>query len=153
MDINDFLSQKSAQSRRIDLLREAAYLEGLRQREQQYVHEKSLFNDRDTSVSENTARRKLGDSSQEKELGVWVSQFMVNELKLSGTPLLVYALIYSFTNAGEEYWGSRDYLAQRAGCSVSAVDRALRKLEKMGLINERQKAYGRNIYVALPRGS
>lgn len=87
------------------------------------------------------------------ELGVWIPLFMITELKLCGTPLLVYALIYSFTSSGKEYWGSRDYLAKRSGCSVSTVDRALRKLEKMGLINARQKAYGRNIYVALPRDS
>lgn len=85
------------------------------------------------------------------ELGVWIPLFMITELKLCGTTLLVYALIYSFTVSGKEYWGSRNYLAERVGCSVSTVDRALRKLEKMGLINERQKAYGRNIYVALPR--
>ena len=85
------------------------------------------------------------------ESGVWIPLFMITELKLCGTPLLVYALIYSFTVSGKEYWGSRNYLAERVGCSVSTVDRALRKLEKMGLINERQKAYGRNIYVALPR--
>ena len=84
------------------------------------------------------------------ESGVWIPLFMITELKLCGTPPLVYALIYSFTVSGKEYWGSRNYLAERVGCSVSTVDRALRKLEKMGLINERQKAYGRNIYVALP---
>ena len=86
----------------------------------------------------------------EKELGIWIPQFMVEELELTGTPLLVYALIHSFSVSGEEYWGTRDYLALRAGCSASTVDRALRKLEEMGLINERQKAYGRNVYVALP---
>lgn len=87
------------------------------------------------------------------ESGVWIPLFMITELKLCGTPLLVYAMIYSFTVSGKEYWGSRNYIAKRVGCSVSTVDRALRKLEKMGLINERQKAYGRNIYVALPRNS
>ena len=82
-----------------------------------------------------------------------IQHFMVEELGLSGTALIIYAIIYSYTKNNAEYWGTRDYLARRAGCSTVAVDNALRKLEKMGLINERQKPYERNVYRALNVGS
>lgn len=58
---------------------------------------------------------------------------MVSELGLSGTELLVYALVYSFSRTGY-FNGSRSYIAKRTGASLRSVDRALHSLVDKGYI-------------------
>ena len=53
---------------------------------------------------------------------------MIDDLKLDGVPLKVYALIYSFTRAGSDCHASIEYICQRVGASYSAVYRALKSL-------------------------
>lgn len=68
-----------------------------------------------------------------------VSGWMVNQLKLSGTELIVFAIIYGFTqNPDLWYDGSLSYMSESAGASKSTVQRALKSLESAGLIT---KAY------------
>lgn len=78
-----------------------------------------------------------------------VYDFMVDELKLDGSELLVYALIYSFTNAGSECYGTLEYIAKRVGASRTTVYRALKELaKKKYIIKRKEKKSGRVIYVA-----
>lgn len=64
-----------------------------------------------------------------------VQGFMVNDLKLSGTELMTYAIIYGFSQDGESWFkGSRPYIASCMNVSLPTVDKALKGLESKGLI-------------------
>ena len=62
-----------------------------------------------------------------------VHTFMTEGMKLSGTRLLVYALIYSFSRHGE-FSGSRRYIASATGATLRTVDRAIDFLLERGYI-------------------
>ena len=65
--------------------------------------------------------------------------WMINRLKLKGTTLQLYAVIYGFSEDGEnECSGSLAYLAETTGCTKQTVLNALNKLEKLGYILKRQ---------------
>ena len=67
--------------------------------------------------------------------GYVIYGFMTELLGLSGSELLVFALLYSFCRGtGRAFWGSRQYLAGRLGISLSSVDRGVRGLKAKGLI-------------------
>ena len=63
-----------------------------------------------------------------KDTNFSIHNFMIDDLKLDGVPLKVYALIYSFTRAGSDCHASIEYICQRVGASYSAVYRALKSL-------------------------
>lgn len=64
-----------------------------------------------------------------------IQGFMVNELKLKGTELLVYAIIYGFSQDGEtQFTGSWNYLARWCNTTRQSIYNALRSLTKKGLI-------------------
>ena len=70
-----------------------------------------------------------------------IQGWMVNRLNLKGNELLVYAIIYGFSQDGESrYTGSRRYLADWCGCSVKTVGNALASLVAKGLISKHDKA-------------
>ncbi len=78
-----------------------------------------------------------------------IHDFMVKAFKLSGVPLLVYALIYSFTKVGGECYGSMEYIAERVGSSRTSVYRALKELIRKNLIvKHKSEKYGKISYVA-----
>lgn len=61
--------------------------------------------------------------------------WMLNELKLSGIDLIVYAIIYSFSQDGEsEFKGSVAYISDFTGGSAKTIRRSLIRLEEMGYI-------------------
>lgn len=63
--------------------------------------------------------------------------WMINELNLTGNELLVFAIIYGFSQDGEsKYTGSRGYLAEWCNTSLPTVDAALKKLIEKGLIKK-----------------
>lgn len=63
--------------------------------------------------------------------------WMVNELNLTGNELLVFAIIYGFSQDGEsKFTGSRSYLAEWCNTSLPTVDAALKKLIEKGLIKK-----------------
>jgi uncharacterized phage protein (TIGR02220 family) len=65
---------------------------------------------------------------------------MVNELKLSGTKLNIFAIIYSFSQDGKsEFYGSRQYLSDFTGSSKPTIDRTLKDLIDENLIIKRQE--------------
>ena len=74
---------------------------------------------------------------------VLLQGWMITELGLSGTNLIIYALIYGFTQT-EEHWfsGSVEYISQWANVSERTVQRSLPLLEEQGLI-EREVREGR----------
>lgn len=65
--------------------------------------------------------------------------WMINKLKLKGTALQLYAVIYGFSHDGEsECSGSLAYLAETTGCTKQTVLNGLNKLEMAGYILKRQ---------------
>ena len=66
---------------------------------------------------------------------VVIQGWMCNELELKGNDLLVYALIYGFTQDGEsKFSGSRTYIANTFNISKPTVDKALQNLLDKGYI-------------------
>ena len=66
-----------------------------------------------------------------------VHSFMTSGLKLSGTELLTFALIYSFACSEERcFRGSLSYITERTGASLRAVNYALRSLLDKGFITK-----------------
>ena len=71
--------------------------------------------------------------------------WMLKELNLNGIDLVVYAIIYSFSQDGEsEFKGSLAYIAEFTGASERTIRRSLRHLEDMGYIemSERNQSAG-----------
>lgn len=66
-----------------------------------------------------------------------IQGWMCNELKLKGNDLLVYALIYGFSQDGEStFSGSRSYIANMFNISLPTVDKALNNLVSRDLIEK-----------------
>ena len=66
---------------------------------------------------------------------ILITGWMVNELKLKGSELFVYALIYGFSQDGEsKFYGSRRYIAEWFNCSLPTIDKALNGLLEKELI-------------------
>lgn len=64
-----------------------------------------------------------------------IQGWMRTQLNLKGNELLIYALIYGFSQDGESrFKGSRKYIADWCGCSMNTVDRTLNSLVSKGLI-------------------
>lgn len=74
-----------------------------------------------------------------------VHGWMINELNLSGTNLLVYSIIYGFSQDGcSEYSGSLKYLMEWTGTTKPTVLKALNYLVDSGLISKREIECGSN---------
>lgn len=68
-----------------------------------------------------------------------IQSFMVNELHLSGNALIIYAVIYGFSQDGDSWFtGSRSYLAAWCQASKSTVSRNLETLCADGLVERRE---------------
>lgn len=64
-----------------------------------------------------------------------IQGWMRTQLNLKGNELLIYALIYGFSQDGESrFKGSRKYIADWCGCSLNTVDRTLGSLVNKGLL-------------------
>lgn len=71
---------------------------------------------------------------------VAIQGWMLNRLNLKGNELIVYAVIYGFSQDGESrFTGSRRYLAEWCGCTLKTVDNALSSLVTKGLIAKHDK--------------
>ena len=69
-----------------------------------------------------------------------IQSFMVNELHLRGNALIIYAVIYGFSQDGDSWFtGSRSYLAAWCQASKSTVSRNLETLCADGLIERRER--------------
>lgn len=66
-----------------------------------------------------------------------IQGWMFNKLGLSGNEVIVYAIIYGFTQNGEDWFeGSLKYICESIGASKSTVLRILRTLESRGVIKK-----------------
>ncbi len=66
---------------------------------------------------------------------VTIQGWMRTKLNLKGNELLIYALIYGFSQDGESrFTGSRKYIAEWCGCSLDTVDRSINSLVNKGLL-------------------
>lgn len=71
---------------------------------------------------------------------VTIQAFMVNDLHLGGNELIIYAVIFGFSQDGESWFtGSRAYLAQWCQASKMTVTTNLKKLVDKGLIEKRTR--------------
>lgn len=86
-----------------------------------------------------------------------IQGWMINKLKLSGNELLVYAVIYGFSqDDGSMFSGSRQYLADCCNCTVRSVQTTLNNLVEKKLITkyeENQNGVKYCYYVANFTGS
>ena len=78
-----------------------------------------------------------------------IEDFMQEELKLRGTALLVYAVIYSFCKLTGKFYASVAYLATRCRASERCVQYALRKLCSLGYLEAagKHEMFDTNVYV------
>lgn len=66
---------------------------------------------------------------------ITIQGWMRTKLNLKGNELLIYALIYGFSQDGESrFKGSRKYIAEWCGCSLDTVDRSLSSLVAKGFL-------------------
>lgn len=64
-----------------------------------------------------------------------IQSFMVKDLHLKGNELLIYAIIYGFTQDGEhQFNGGQQYLADWTNSTKTGVYKALKRLVEKGLI-------------------
>jgi len=74
---------------------------------------------------------------------VTVQGWMVQRLKLQKNDLIIYAIIYGFSQDGESvYRGGDEYLAYASGLSLSTVRKILKRLMEKGLIVKSQEIVG-----------
>lgn len=69
-----------------------------------------------------------------------IQKWMLTKLNLKSTELLVYAIIYGFSQDGQgECWASLDYFQLWTGASRCSIIRAINSLEEKGLIKRRKR--------------
>lgn len=67
-----------------------------------------------------------------------IQGWMINKLNLSGNNLLVYAIIYGFTQDAESWFkGSRQYLANWCNCTTRGIQKNLNYLLDRNLITKK----------------
>lgn len=65
-----------------------------------------------------------------------IQGWMINELKLKGNELIVYAIIYGFSQDGNYYTGSLQYIAEWANISKRSVINTIQKLINLGFVEK-----------------
>ena len=74
-----------------------------------------------------------------------IQGWMRTELNLSGNDLMVYAIIYMFSQSeNHKFTGSRQYLADWCGCTKQGIDKNLKNLLDRGLI-QKEEQYTNNV--------
>ena len=88
----------------------------------------------------------VGDYKDQDDF-ILVRRFMSTELGIqSKNEMLLYALIYSYSDGGSAFYGSTEYLAKKLGSSKSRIIKVLNEMVSKGLII--RKTSGRfNFYV------
>lgn len=70
---------------------------------------------------------------------VVIQSFMLKDLHLKGNELIVYAVIYGYTQDGEHwYYGTRAHLAEWCGATKGTVSNCLSSLIEKGFIERRE---------------
>ena len=66
-----------------------------------------------------------------------IQGWMINHLKLKGNELIIYAVIYGFTQDGEHWFeGSRQYLTDWCNSTVRNVGEVLKSLVEKGFLDK-----------------
>lgn len=91
----------------------------------------------------------MGESRIKDENYYQINGWMINRLGLKGTSLAVYAIVYGFTQDGEnEYTGSLQYLCEfLGGVSKPTVINALKDLVEKGYIIRREETINKVLFV------
>ena len=70
-----------------------------------------------------------------RERYICIQEFMVRDLELKGNELIVYALVYGFTQDGEQFFsGSLNYIADWINASKSTAQSIVKSLLEKGLL-------------------
>ena len=70
---------------------------------------------------------------------ILIQGWMINNLKLSGNDLLVYAIIYGFTQDGEQWFeGSRSYLGAWCNSTKRGIQKNLQRLVENNLVLKKE---------------
>lgn len=70
---------------------------------------------------------------------VVIHGWMITKLKLSGNNLIVYAIIYGFTQDDDQWFrGSREYLAEWCNATVRGIQKNLNYLVENNLILKKE---------------
>lgn len=78
---------------------------------------------------------KKDTKTQKQNFYFTIHSFMTHELGLRGSALIIYAIIYAFSQDGRgTFYGSRNFLAEYGGVSSSTVTTGIATLLKEGLI-------------------
>lgn len=81
-------------------------------------------------------------SNIKNENYIVIQGFMVNELNLKGNELLIYAIIYGFSQLeGQEFNGTLQYLANWCNSTKQGVLKALKSLIDKGLIEKKESKF------------
>ena len=84
---------------------------------------------------------ELKNSRGKQFVKIW--DFMLFDLGLKNTELIIYAVIFAMhRNYCECFMGSREYLAKWSGTTKATVDKSLATLEKKELIRKEYRQYG-----------
>lgn len=81
-------------------------------------------------VSSNKQKQKGTMENKVKNRNhITIDGWMINKLNLKGNELIIYALIYGFSQDGEsEFYGSRSYMAEWCNSSLPTIDKAINEL-------------------------
>ena len=87
----------------------------------------------------------MDNTEKKRDFYYTIHSFMTRGLRLKGSALVVYAVIYAFSRDGEGYYyGTLDFLCENTGLGLSSVKNALRSLVNDGLlICEAENKFGR----------
>jgi DNA-binding Lrp family transcriptional regulator len=78
---------------------------------------------------------------------ITVQGWMINELNLKGNELLLYAIIYGFSQSGQgEYFGSQRYISKAMKISLPTVNKLINTLIEKGLIFKTKESHYQAIY-------
>ena len=76
---------------------------------------------------------------------ITIQGWMINELDLSGNDLIVYAIIYGFTQDEESIFkGSREYLAKWCNSTTRGIQKNLNRLLERNLIIKEESEFGKS---------
>ena len=77
-----------------------------------------------------------------------VQDWMVRDLSLKGNELLVYAVIYGYSQEGQGcYYGGMSFLAETLGITRQTAIAAVKNLAERGLIERREETRGATHFV------
>lgn len=94
-----------------------------------------------TLVTQNQRKAPDVRVNPDQFIGIW--GFMVNDLNLAKTELIVYAVIFAmYRHRGDYFCGSRDYLRAWCNSGKTAIDTALNSLERKKLIIKEYRRFG-----------